>query len=169
MGVEFLALAFFLPALTSNLPAAFQKANTFTKDKSIAQWSLIALAIGTLCLGIAPLVGIAIAGIIILALGSGQDSLTRSMATEMVRTDEVSTMYSAITMLRAIGGSISGPIYAWLYTTGLKQRGDIWLGLPFLVAGSLFVVAVAMLVLIRNTKEDDTAAGDEEIREPLLA
>lgn len=169
MGVEFLALAFLLPALTSNLPATFQRASTFTKDKAVAQWSLFALAIGTLCLGLAPAVGIAIAGIIILALGSGQDSLTRSMATEMVRTDEISTMYSAITMLRAIGGSVSGPIYAWLYTTGLKHRGEIWLGLPYLVAAALFVTAVAMLVFIRNTKEEDATAADEEAREPLLA
>ncbi|KAJ4987223.1 major facilitator superfamily transporter [Stagonosporopsis vannaccii] len=169
MGVEFLALAFLLPALTSNLPTIFRRANTFAKDKFVAQWSLVVLAIGTICLGVAPVVGIAIAGIIILALGSGQDSLTRSMATEMVRTDEISTMYSAITMLRAIGGSVSGPVYAWLYTTGLKQRGDVWLGLPYLVAGALFVTAVAMLVFIRNTNEGETAEADEEVREPLLA
>ncbi|KAH6639486.1 major facilitator superfamily domain-containing protein [Boeremia exigua] len=165
MGVEFLALAFVLPVLTSSLPAAFQKASAFAKDKLLALWSLAALAIGTICLGVAPVVGIAIAGIVVLALGSGQDSLTRSMATEMVHTGRISTMYSAITMLRAIGGSVSGPMYAWLYSTGLKQRGDVWLGLPYLVAGALFVTAVAVLIFIRNAKDDAT---DEEAREPLL-
>lgn len=169
MGVEFLALAFLLPILTSNMPAKFHKATTFTKDRVVALWSLIALAVGTLCLGIAPIVGIAVSGIVILALGSGQDSLTRSMATEIVRSDEISTMYSAITMLRAIGGSISGPIYAWLYTAGLKQSSDMWLGLPYMIASALFVTAVAVLLSIRNTKEADTIVADEAAREPLLA
>ncbi len=169
MGVEFLALAFLLPLLTSSLTATFQRAGAFAKDKILAQWSLITLAAGTLCLGIAPVIGIAIVGIVVLALGSGQDSLTRSMATEMVHGGEVSTMYSAITMLRAIGGSISGPMYAWLYSTGLKYRGDSWLGLPYLVAGALLVTAVAILTFIHNTKESQLDTADEEAQEPLLA
>lgn len=168
MGVEFVALAFILPALTSNLPTTFQRATTFAKDKLLAQASLVLVAIGTLCLGLAPVVGVAIAGIVVLALGSGQDSLTRSMATEMVRADDISATYSAITMLRAIGGSISGPVYAWLYTVGLRQQREVWLGLPYLVAGALFVVATLMLVAMWNPNQDDGAA-DDEVREPLLA
>lgn len=169
MGVEFLALAFVLPMLTSSLPTSFQKATPFAKDRVLAWWSLVTLAVGMFSLGLAPVVGVAIAGIIILALGSGQDSLTRSMATEMVSAGEISTLYSAITMLRAIGGSISGPIYAWLYSAGLKHKGEIWLGLPYLVSGLLLVVAVALLVFIRNSDDDETEAADEADREPLLA
>ncbi|KAF3044822.1 hypothetical protein E8E12_010935 [Didymella heteroderae] len=168
MGVEFFALAFILPALTSNLPTSFQNRTTFAKDKAFAMCSLTLLAIGLLCLGLAPFVGIAIAGIVILALGSGQDSLIRSMATEMVRTEDISTTYSAITMLRAMGGSISGPMCAWLYSVGLRQKGETWVGLPYLVAGALFVLATVMVVFVRNPKEDNGAAVDE-VREPLLA
>lgn len=167
MGVEFFALAFVLPALTSRLPTSFQSRTTFTKDKTFAVWSLNFLAVGLLCLGLAPVVGIAIAGIVILALGSGQDSLTRSMATEMVRTEDISTTYSAITMLRAIGGSISGPMCAWLYSIGLRQQGEAWVGLPYLVAGSLFLLAMLMVASVRNPKEDDGAVADVA-REPLL-
>jgi MFS family permease len=168
MSMEFVALVLVLPALTSILPASFRKASVFTKDKTLAQWSCGALAIGMLCLGLAPVVGLAIVGIVVLALGSGQDSLTRSMATEMVSTGDISVVYSAITMLRAIGGSISGPLSAWLYTVGLKQKGAVWLGLPYLVAGALFVLAVTVLTFVRNSKEDEVGA-DDEAREPLLA
>jgi hypothetical protein len=168
MGVEFFALAFMLPALTSRLPASFQSRTTFAKDQAFAVCSLALLAIGLLCLGLAPVIGIAIAGIVILALGSGQDSLTRSMATEMVRTEEISTTYSAITMLRAIGGSISGPMCAWLYGIGLRHKGEAWIGLPYLVAGILFVLATIMAGSVRNPKRDDDATTDEA-REPLLA
>lgn len=169
MGVEFLALAVLLPVLTSALPSTFQRGSTFAKDKVFVQWSLVALAIGTLCLGFAPVVTIAIIGIVILALGTGQDSLTRSMATEMVRTSDISTMYSAITMLRAIGGSISGPIYAWLYTAGLRQKGEAWLGLPYMIAGLLFTLALSILMIVRDPKGDRTGAEEDEAREPLLA
>lgn len=168
MGVEFFALAFMLPTLTSRLPTSFQSRTAFAKDKAFAACSLALLAIGLLCLGLAPVVGIAITGIVILALGSGQDSLTRSMATEMVRTEDISTTYSAITMLRAIGGSISGPMYAWLYSIGLRHQGEAWIGLPYLVAGALFVLATIIVASVRNPKEDDGAAADEA-REPLLA
>ena len=100
-------------------------------------------------------------GVVIIALGAGQDSLLRSLATEMVPTNEISTMYSAITMLRAIGGSISGPIYAWLYTVGLGQNNEIWLGLPYIVAGALFLVALVLLIYLPVTEK----GGYEPIRE----
>lgn len=169
MGIEFVALVLVLPALTSILPASFQKASVFVKDKTLAQWSCAALATGMLCLGLAPVVGLAIAGIVVLALGSGQDSLTRSMTTEMVSTGDISVVYSAITMLRAIGGSISGPLSAWLYTIGLKQKGAVWLGLPYLVTGALFVLAVTVLMFVRTSKAHEVGTADEEAREPLLA
>ncbi|KAF2625539.1 MFS general substrate transporter [Macroventuria anomochaeta] len=169
MSIEFVALVVILPALTSGLPSAFRKLSTFAKDKAFAQGSLVALAIGTLCLGFAPVVAIAIIGIVVLALGTGQDSLTRSMATDMVHVSDLSTMYSAITMLRAIGGSISGPIYAWLYTAALKHKGENWLGLPYLVAGSLFVVALGLLMALRDPEKDKMNTTEDEAREPLLA
>jgi hypothetical protein len=90
------------------------------------------------------------------------------MATEMVRTNDISTMYSAITMLRAIGGSVSGPVYAWLYTAGLTHQGKAWLGLPYLIAGALFVLALSILVMVRDPEKNKLAA-DDEAREPLLA
>ncbi|KAJ4337401.1 hypothetical protein N0V87_004724 [Didymella glomerata] len=150
------------------------------KTNAFLPWAigLVALILGTTTAvlipkttvqeGLAPVVGLAIAGIVILALGSGQDSLTRSMVTEMVRSEDISTTYSAITMLRAIGGSISGPMCAWLYSIGLRQTGEAWIGLPYLVAGALFVLATFMVASVRNPKEDDGAAADGTC-EPLLA
>ncbi|KAF1928786.1 MFS general substrate transporter [Didymella exigua CBS 183.55] len=167
MGIELFALVIILPALTSGLPSAFQGLSTFAKDKVFAQASLVALAIGMFCLGLAPVVVLAIVGIVVLALGTGQDSLTRSIATEMVPANELSTLYSAITMLRAIGGSISGPIYAWLYTAALRHKGEDWLGLPYLVAGVFFVVALALMTVVRDPQKEISEEETEEGR-PLL-
>ena len=72
-------------------------------------------------------------------------------------------VYSAITMLRAIGGSISGPIYAWLYAVGLKQKSEIWLGLPYIVAGILFLLALGLLSLLDvSEREGYEAIVDRE-------
>lgn len=88
-------------------------------------------------------------GIIVMALGTGQDSTLRSMATDLVDASGLSIVYSAITMLRAIGGSISGPIYAGLYDVGIRN-GGVWLGLPFMAAGLLFAVAFSLLILLKD-------------------
>jgi MFS family permease len=168
MSIEFIALIVILPALTSGLPSSFQRLPTFAKDKTFALGSLVALAVGTFCLGLAPVVVIAIAGVVVLALGTGQDSLTRSMATDMVPVNDLSTLYSAITMLRAIGGSISGPIYAWLYTVALRHQGESWLGLPYLVAGGLFMVALGLLMVLHDPAGNEDEAGSAVDREPLL-
>jgi MFS family permease len=103
-------------------------------------------------------------GIIILALGTGQDSLLRSMTTELVDPSEISIVYSAITMLRAIGGSVSGPIYAELYVVGMDHMNEGWLGLPFLFAGILFIAVLGLLAVIADPGEE----GYEVIPETRL-
>lgn len=167
MLVELFTLAILLPLLTSNLPSRIRALHPFCKDQIFATGSIAILAIGTLCLGSAPIIGIAITGIVLLALGSGQDSLLRSMATDLAPRSEISIVYSAITMLRAIGGSISGPIYAGLYAAGIRNEV---LGLPFLVAGGFFVIALALCVAITSAKAEGggTVAEEEGETERLL-
>jgi hypothetical protein len=62
MGVEFFALIVVLPMLTKHVPHQVRGLRLFKKEKLLAQGSIAALAVGTLCLGIAPAVSIAIAG-----------------------------------------------------------------------------------------------------------
>jgi hypothetical protein len=61
-SVELLMLVVILPLLTLTLPASFQRLSPAMKDKHIAGWSLLALAVGQLCLGLAPIAAIAILG-----------------------------------------------------------------------------------------------------------
>lgn len=86
----------------------------------------------------------------------------------MVPARDISMIYSAITMLRAIGGSISGPIYAWLYAVGLRQKQELWLGLPYIIAGLLFLVALGLLTCLevpeRGGYEVIGDQEDEEVR-----
>lgn len=181
MGVEFIALVVLLPLLTKHVPNQVRSLRLFKREKLLAQGSLVALAVGTLCLGLAPVVSIAITGehcpvlyirrvliikgIIILALGTGQDSLLRSMTTELVDPSEISIVYSAITMLRAIGGSVSGPIYAELYVIGMSHKEEGWLGMPFLFAGVLFVIILSLLAVLADPGEKGYEVIPETCRE----
>ena len=62
MSVELLMLVLILPLLPTILPSAFQKLPPSIKDKRVAEWSLVALAVGQLCLGFAPVAAVAIIG-----------------------------------------------------------------------------------------------------------
>ncbi|KAF2123382.1 hypothetical protein P153DRAFT_304037 [Dothidotthia symphoricarpi CBS 119687] len=62
MSVELLTLVLLLPLLTSHLPYKLRSLCSFDKDKYLTQGSLAALAVGTLCLGFAPVVFVAILG-----------------------------------------------------------------------------------------------------------
>lgn len=168
MSVELLTLVVLLPLVICFLPSTVQRYSTFVKDRFVASISLFVLAFGNFCLGFAPTVIVAVIGVVVLAFGTGQDSLLRSMATEMIHEKDLSTVYSAITMLRAIGGSISGPFYAWLYMMALQQDNSLWLGLPYVVAGALFVITLGLLSLIEDPESKSQNSTAELDRQPLL-
>ncbi|PSN75577.1 MFS general substrate transporter [Corynespora cassiicola Philippines] len=164
MMFEFIVLVFLLPVVTSLLSRS--KLSPFGRDKLIAQASIAALAIGAIFLGLAPVVPLAIIGISVMALGAGQDSALRSITTEMVDASDVSIVYSAITMLRAIGGSVSGPVFAGLYGVGLRIS-ESWLGLPYIVAGLLFALAFLLLMLLKEPSGYELVSENEPEEEPL--
>jgi MFS family permease len=168
MLIEFLTLVLILPCLASYLPQSFRSLRSFRKEKYLAEGSIVALFVGGIFLGFAPTVHLAIAGVIILALGTGQDSLLRSMATELAPKSDISIVYSAVTMLRAIGGSVSGPLYAQLYSSGLKSHTS---GLPFMTSAALFALALVLCMTVTDGEtNDDDKTNVEERREtePLL-
>ncbi|KAF2645220.1 MFS general substrate transporter [Massarina eburnea CBS 473.64] len=149
MAFEFAFLVALLPPITNVLTN--RGFSSLARNKYSAQGSIVALAVGCMCLAFAPVAGVAIIGLIVVASGAGQDSLLRSLATDMVDASEVSIVYSAITVMRNTGGSLSGPIYAELYAAGLRAGGN-WLGLPFLFAGALFVIVAGLLVVMKDTE-----------------
>lgn len=168
MLVELLALVILLPLFAANLPYLFQTRSRFQKDQYLARWSIVALGLGCLILGLAPKIYIAIAGILVLALGSGQDSLLRSMSTDLGSESEISSVYTAVTMLRAVGGSLSGPFYAGIYSVGLKLG---WPSLPFILAGLFFTVGfvICSMVTDNTSNRRHLCAVEDETEEPLLS
>ncbi|KAF2012817.1 MFS general substrate transporter [Aaosphaeria arxii CBS 175.79] len=136
----------------------------FSKDLYIAQGSVAALVIGLWCLGLAPVIGLAVFGIVMAGLGTAQESVLRSMVTDMVDPEGVSIAYSAMTMLRTIGASVSGPIYAGLYAAGL-DHGWSWLGLPYLFAGGLFALIFVVLLFFKDSSAYQPIPNEEVVDE----
>jgi MFS family permease len=165
MGMELLPLLLLLPlALHFLSRLGF---SPFSIDAYVSKASVALLFIGAVTIGLAPHAYVAILGIAIVALGTGQDSALRSMTTDMVEPSGVSIIYSAITMLRGIGASVSGPIYAGLYSVGLRY-GGVWLGLPFLAAGVFFAGGLALLLCLKDTYHESVEDREDEEQQPLL-
>jgi MFS family permease len=116
-------------------------------------------------MGLAPVPTLLICGLVILSLGSAFLITARSLATSLVPPDHVGTLYSAIAISQSLGILVAGPLFAYLFRIGL-HLGGAWLGLPFLQAGLLYVIATVAIWCIRVPR----AAEDEnEEAEPLLS
>lgn len=100
------------------------------KDLLLARFSIIVLAIGSFVVAASPTIGLTIFGMIIWTVGTGFDSLTRSLITTLVDKEHIGRLYSIITVVETVGALIAGPTLNWLYSVGLK-KGNGWIGLPF--------------------------------------
>jgi len=70
-------------------------------------------------------------GLIVQSLGAGLDALLRALATVFINKDETTKLKTLIVIFRTVAELYSGPVLAWLFTTGLKLGGGA-AGLPFL-------------------------------------
>ncbi|KAJ5450750.1 uncharacterized protein N7458_007199, partial [Penicillium daleae] len=153
-----------MPAL-SYAAAKYLNLHGKHRDHRLSQGSGLISIIGFLAMGLAPVPTLLICGLVILSLGSAFLITARSLATSLVPPDHVGTLYSAIAISQSLGILVAGPLFAYLFRIGL-HLGGAWLGLPFLQAGLLYVIATVAIWCIRVPR----AAQDEnEEAEPLLS
>lgn len=84
-----------------------------------------------------------IAGQCFIALGLTFVVTARSFVTAMVDPCYMSVLYTSITSVTYAGLIIAGPVFAAAFRWGLTL-GGIWIGMPFLVAATLFTVATLL-------------------------
>lgn len=127
--VNILVLLAFIPLLSTFL---IKKMGFSSKGKDLllARFSIIVLAIGSFVIAASPTIGLTIFGMIIWTVGTGYESLTRSLITTLVDKEHIGRLYSIITVVETVGALIAGPTLNWLYSVGLKKGGG-WIGLPF--------------------------------------
>lgn len=72
-------------------------------------------------------------------------------------------VYLSVAFMRCIGQLSAGPILAAVFTVGLNW-GGAWLGLPFVFAGFLQIIAAAIVFSVRDKGEavrgEDAAEED---------
>ncbi|KAH6646789.1 major facilitator superfamily domain-containing protein [Truncatella angustata] len=140
-----LLLTIVLPALGSML---LQRGFTpLSKDLSMARLSVFIFGIGSLLLGLAETRVLASVGIILMACGAGFSVLARSIISSLVAKERVGLLYTVISVIESIGSIAAGPLLLQFFNLGLFW-GGVWIGLPFIIAAILYIVALFILSFV---------------------
>lgn len=118
------------------------------KDLWIARWSGVVSIIGSWLIAAAAHGGLFSFGLIWLALGTGMIAVIRSLLNALVEEHHVGTVNSLVGFMETVGMTMAGPLLAKSLDVGLHLGGG-WMGLPFYVAGQLFVIATVILWTFR--------------------
>ncbi|KAF2431681.1 MFS general substrate transporter [Tothia fuscella] len=112
-------------------------------DKSnlvLAQCSIIFIALGPLIVAFAPDVWAIFLAILVSTLGSGFGGSLRSFMTSMVAKDEITLLYTLMTVFGSLGALIGAPLMALTFAKAINL-GGFWLGLPFFIASAMFAIS----------------------------
>jgi MFS family permease len=132
--------------------------SAFTKDLRLSQASGAFLVLGTFLMFIAAVPTIMIIGVVVFALGSAFLLTARSLVTSLIGVNNIAGLYSAIAIVCSIGQLIAGPLLAATFKAGVHAGGN-WIGLPFLVASILYLVALTLLSCVRRPLNQRLDAG----------
>ena len=165
-GISMLLLLLILPSLSSYLLNR-RSFSTNRKDLLLTRIGFTSYGASLLTMGFAPLAPIFIIGLMIGTFAAGCGAAIRALLTSWVLPNEVARLYTLLGIIETIGSMGGGPIISSLYNVGLAQatkgKGDVLLGLPWIITGSIMsCVAVTTFVLkfgISSTKEDVESKG----------
>ncbi|KAH7027608.1 major facilitator superfamily domain-containing protein [Microdochium trichocladiopsis] len=139
------------------------------RDLALARLSFLLLAIGGLTLALAPTLPVFILGLAFLALGTGYNSLTRSLMSLYVDAQHTSRLFSLTGMVETLGGVYSSPMLSALFSLGMRLgsgSGGAWIGLPWFALSGFMVLCVVLLAGLRlpagRGGADEVGGGDEE-------
>ncbi|KAF5655016.1 major facilitator superfamily transporter transporter [Fusarium sp. NRRL 25303] len=112
---------------------------------ALTRVSIIVLAIGSLCMGLATAVPAFIIAFFGYTLGNGFSSALRSLLTTMVHPDHLSLLFTAIAVFEGISTIGASPLLGLSFSVGL-DIGGMAVSLPFFVASVLYALAAVLLV-----------------------
>lgn len=118
------------------------------RDLMLARWSFSVAGLGAVMLAFAPSVGGFVAGLVVLALGSGASSLIRSCMSVYVGPAQVARLYTIDSVVQSAGILYAEPLLAGLYSQGMRAGGAAR-GLLYLGVGLLALATTGMLLLVR--------------------
>ncbi len=144
-------------------PARYRAKDEHYRDLSLARWSYAVLFLGALTLGISPTLSGFVFGLILMAVGSGFGSLSKSLMSIYVDPEHRSRLFSLVGMVEVLGSVFSQPLLAGLFSLGLRWHGA-WIGLPYLGLSALIALSGALLLFVRipRTNSATSASRDTE-------
>ncbi|RWA06824.1 hypothetical protein EKO27_g8282 [Xylaria grammica] len=129
-------------------PARYRAKDEHYRDLSLARWSYAVLFLGALTLGLSPTLSGFVFGLILMAIGSGFGSLSKSLMSIYVDPAHRSRLFSLVGMVEVLGSVFSQPMLAGLFSLGLRWHG-VWIGLPYLGLAALIALSGALLLFVR--------------------
>ncbi|PYH35598.1 MFS general substrate transporter [Aspergillus neoniger CBS 115656] len=124
--------------------------NPASADLRMAKGSTVFLVVGPLLMGLAPHSVVLILGLLIFIMGSGFRQSVQSYLTGAIPPENVTLLYTSITVLDALGSLAAAPLMAYMLSLGIKT-GGMAMGLPFFLAAILYAVSGAGVWLARLT------------------
>ncbi|KAI8955541.1 major facilitator superfamily domain-containing protein [Xylaria longipes] len=162
-GVASIIMTLFILPWISNLlidpatPARYRARNEQYRDLSLARWSYAVLFLGALTLGLSPTLGGFIFGLLLMAIGSGFGSLSKSLMSIYIDPAHRSRLYSLVGMIEVLGSVFSQPLLAGLFSLGLRWHGG-WIGLPYFGLAVLIALAGSLLLFVRIPRTNSAAS-----------
>ncbi|KAF2970991.1 hypothetical protein GQX73_g2580 [Xylaria multiplex] len=129
-------------------PARYRAKDEHYRDLSLARWSYAVLFLGALTLGLSPTLSGFVFGLIVMAIGSGFGSLSKSLMSIYVDPAHRSRLFSLVGMVELLGSVFSQPMLAGLFSLGLRWHG-VWIGLPYLGLAVLIALSGSLLLFVR--------------------
>ena len=96
-----------------------------------------------------------------MSFGAGLLSIVRSLITLHVSSDNISVVYSVMSMVNTITAALAGPLFNETYSVGL-QLGKMWYGLPFLIAAGLVALDFVLTLFIRENYATSMIGQNED-------
>lgn len=139
-------------------PRPWRRADEQQRDLALARASYGLLALGFLLMGAAPTLPAFLAGLAVLALGSGSSSLGRSLMSLYVDPAHRTRLFSLVGMVETVGTTYGPPLLAALFALGMRLDGP-WIGLPYWGAAALALLVLAALFCVRLPNEQKAGAS----------
>ncbi|KAK0733813.1 major facilitator superfamily domain-containing protein, partial [Lasiosphaeria miniovina] len=121
------------------------------KDLWLARISVACQASGCLVIGLASSGHMLLPALVWVALGSGADSLVRSLLNALVEQHHVGILNTLIAFLEMVGMMVISPLMAKCLSVGV-HLGGAWVGLPFFVAAAFYCITATVLYAFRLSR-----------------
>ncbi|KAI0837195.1 MFS general substrate transporter [Hypoxylon sp. FL0890] len=138
--------------MKSATPVRFRAPDEHHRDLSLARWSFGFLVVGILVLGLAPALAVFVLGLLLMALGSGFGSLSKSLMSLYVDPEHRSRLFSIVGMVEVVGSVYAQPMLAGLFALGM-ELGSGWIGLPYYVLTVLVAATGSLLFFVKVPKD----------------